>query len=73
MKVAVVDVDTRLLSPIKLSVKTIHLLERETNQNPFMGAKDLQECLADTGLIHQSNLHHYSHKYGLLGVIRSKP
>lgn len=70
-----VEVKLRSGRPRKLSERTARRIARKANQNPRLTAKDLQEDLADSGVVvHCSTVQRHLHKYDLHGrVIRRKP
>lgn len=69
-----VKVKTRSGRPRKIE-RTASRIVRKASQNPYFTARDLQEDLADTGVVvHCSTVQQHLHKYGLHGtVIRRKP
>uniref|UniRef100_A0A8C5DSB5 Transposase n=1 Tax=Gouania willdenowi TaxID=441366 RepID=A0A8C5DSB5_GOUWI len=70
-----VEVKKRSGRPRKLSERTARSLVRKVNQNPHLTSKDLQEDLADSGVVvHPSTVRRYLHKQDLHGrVCRKKP
>uniref|UniRef100_A0A3Q3KMZ5 Tc1-like transposase DDE domain-containing protein n=1 Tax=Monopterus albus TaxID=43700 RepID=A0A3Q3KMZ5_MONAL len=70
-----VEVKMRSGRPRKLSDRTARMLVRKTNQNPHLTAKNLQEDLADSGVVvHRSTVQRCLHRQGLHGrVSRRKP
>ncbi|GAA6222128.1 histone H2A.Z-specific chaperone CHZ1-like, partial [Lates japonicus] len=69
-----VEVKPRSGRPRKISDKTARLLCRKATQNPHMTAKDLQEGLADAGvMVHPSTVQRCLNKQGLHGRVRRKP
>lgn len=68
-----VEVKPRSGRPKKISDNTANLLITKATQNPHMTAKDLQEGLADTGVVvHRSTVQRCLNKQGLYGRVRRK-
>ncbi|KAM4530477.1 uncharacterized protein PAE49_022966 [Odontesthes bonariensis] len=68
-----VEVKTRSGRPRKISEQTAHLLGRTASENPHMTAKELQEGLADAGVVvHASTVQRCLNKQGLRGRVRRK-
>ena len=72
---ATVEVKMRSGRSRKLSERTAHMLVRKANQDPHLTAKNLQEDLADSGVVvHHSTVQRCLHKQDLHGrVSRRKP
>ncbi|XP_062914937.1 uncharacterized protein LOC134351933 [Mobula hypostoma] len=59
-----VEVKLRSGRPRKLSERTVRIIARKANENPRLTAKDLQEDLADSGVVvHCSTVQRHLHKY----------
>lgn len=59
----------------KISESTVHRIAKKASRNTCLTAKDLQEDLADSGVVvHCSTVQRHLHKYGLhRRVIKRKP
>uniref|UniRef100_A0A1A8SKU6 Uncharacterized protein n=2 Tax=Nothobranchius TaxID=28779 RepID=A0A1A8SKU6_9TELE len=63
-----VEVKARSGRPRKISEQTAHLLGRKATENPHMTVKNLQEGLADVGvLVHKSTVQRCLNKQGVRG------
>lgn len=68
-----VEVKSRSGRPRKISEQTANLLGTKARENPHMTAKDLQEGLADAGVVvHTSTVQRCLNKQGLRGQVRRK-